>query len=121
LLRISSDKGIQVTVEDILSEEPRKRFDTLGTILRAMKQPMGFKSSFQEQLDNFVKSRNTFIHDYWIKHKIHSIDESIDGVTFQEIGFFELALYKETIYDPGVFRLTIFNRRSIGISGGEDK
>jgi len=31
------------------------------------------------------------------------IDESIDGVTFQEIGFFELALYKETIYMTQVF------------------
>ncbi len=96
-------KGIQVTFESVLSEEPRKRFDTLGRILKAMKQPMGFKQSFQEQLDNFVKSRNTFIHDYWVKNKIYSIDESIDWATFQEIASFELALYEETIYMTQVF------------------
>jgi hypothetical protein len=36
------------TTDDLLSEEPRKRFDTLGKILKAMKEPMGFKPSFQE-------------------------------------------------------------------------
>ncbi len=96
-------KGIQATVEDVLSEEPRKRFDTLGRILKAMKQPMGFKPSFQEKLDNFVKSRNTFIHDYWVKNKIYSIDQSIGLAIFQEIASFELALYKETIYMTQVF------------------
>ncbi len=96
-------KGIQITFDDIFSQEPKKSFETLGKIFKAMKEPMGFKPSFQEQLDNFVKSRNTFIHDYWVKNKIYSIDESIDGATFQEIASFELALYEETIYMTQVF------------------
>lgn len=96
-------KGIQITVDDIFSEEPKKGFDTLGKILRTMKEPMGFNQSFQQQLDTFITHRNTFIHDYWPNIGIYSLDEPIDKATFQKIATFEETLYSETIYMTQVF------------------
>jgi len=96
-------KGIQITVDDLFSEEPKKRFSTLGKILITMKEPMGFKPSFRNRLDDFIRTRNTFIHDYWTKNEIYSIDEPIDQATFQKIASFEETLYGETIYMTQIF------------------
>jgi hypothetical protein len=54
-----------------------------------MKDPMGFKSSFQTRLDAFIKRRNTFIHDYWVKNGVFSVEKAITQVTFREIALFE--------------------------------
>ena len=96
-------KGIQISSEDLFSEQPKKRIHTLGRILTAMKEPMGFKQSFQTRLDVFIKSRNTFIHDYWTKNEVYSIDEPIDQIKLQKIAEFEGNLYSEIIYMTQVF------------------
>jgi hypothetical protein len=96
-------KGIKITVDDILSDEPKKGFNTLGNLLKTIMEPMGFKPSFQTRLDAFIEDRNTFIHDYWVKNGVFSVEESIDQATFRKIALFEKALYDETIFMTRVF------------------
>jgi hypothetical protein len=95
--------GIHITVDDVFSEEPKKRFHTLGRMLSTIQEPMGFKPSFRRRLDDFIKARNTFIHDYWVKNELYSIDEPIDQATSKKITAFEESLYRETIYMTQVF------------------
>lgn len=94
---------IHLTIDDLFSEDPKKRHYTLGQLLRATKKPIGFKPSFIGRLDSFVKSRNIFIHSYWIQNEIYVIDTPIDHKTYSRITSFEEKLYNETLHITQVF------------------
>lgn len=100
--------GIDIAVDDILSEEPRKRFETLGSIVGKMKGQMGFKPAFQKRLTEFTKNRNTFIHDYWPRNQVFSIADPVDLVTFQKIESFMKALIgRNYLHDQGIHWSTV--------------
>lgn len=95
--------GVNLTVNDLFSNESDKQHYTLGQMLVGMKKSIGFKQAFKERLTNFVKMRNTFIHNYWVKNHIHALDQLVDEDTFEEIASYENNLQKETIYMIQVF------------------
>ena len=96
-------KGISITINDLFSDKSKRRNYTLGQMISGMKGSMGFKQSFDERIGEFVKERNTFIHDYWIKNGVYALDQLIDEITFKEIVSYEEGLYNETTYLIQVF------------------
>src|SRR3989304_1550863 len=96
-------EGVNITALDLFSNESNKQYYTLGQMLKGMKKSLEFKQSFKEQLSNFTQMRNTFIHNYWVKNHIYTLDQLLDKDTFERIAIYENNLQKETIYMTQVF------------------
>lgn len=57
-----------VSVSDFLSDDPNHRSEALGPLKEAIKRVSLFDHGFESRLDEFVKKRNRFVHDFWVKN-----------------------------------------------------
>ncbi|MEK6407620.1 MAG: hypothetical protein AABN34_11710 [Acidobacteriota bacterium] len=66
-LRLKTKRGKTLRVSDFLSSDPNHRNETLGTLKGALEEASLFDHGFEVRLDEFVKKRNRFVHDFWVK------------------------------------------------------
>ena len=99
-------KGIDLTIADLLSDDPSRRRKTLGQLAKALKITGAFSEEFVDRLDKFVGMRNTFVHNLWIETpKKYPKGQGLPpSEEFEEIGKFISRLTGEAFYFDGVFR-----------------
>lgn len=71
LLHLKIGKGKKeriLSVSDFLSDDPNQRSEALGPWKDAIKRKSLFDHGFESRLDEFVKKRNRFVHDFWVKN-----------------------------------------------------
>ena len=99
-------KGLNLTLEDFTSSDPRRRSQTLGHVARALEKSGIFGPDFEARLSRFVSMRNEFIHSWWTEQDRRS--ESTGGLPpreeLKETFDFIQSLVNEALYVRNVFR-----------------
>jgi hypothetical protein len=93
----------EATLENLFSEDRKRRHYTLGQVIRLLKKPTHFKESFISRLGDFVHSRNKLIHNLWLENRIYSPDERVSHDTYSHVSKFLDDLNEETIYMTRIF------------------
>src|SRR5215203_2844743 len=99
-------KSLNLTLEDLLSPDPRRRKQTLGQLASGLRESRIFAGDFEDRLAKFVNDRNRFIHSWWTEQNRRS--ESKGGLPskdeLEETYEFIRSLMKEAVYIRNVFR-----------------
>jgi hypothetical protein len=111
--------------ENLLSSDPKIRKRTLGQLIGALRDVEVFDESFERRLSDFVKDRNTFVHDLISKYAsgtprskatLREVEEFILGVSRASLQIEEIfmglyyAIGKSAASKEG--KLTDFNQLS---------
>jgi hypothetical protein len=99
-------KSLNITSEDFLSPDPRRRKNTLGQLARSLKESSIFDRDFEARLTRFVNDRNLFIHSWWTEQSRRSKSNS-HLPTKDELGEtyeFTRLLMREAVYIRNIFR-----------------
>ena len=98
-------KGIDISPGDVFSIDKQRRKYTLGQMATGLRKTEAFSEKFEEQLTDFVKKRNHFIHEFWIQRiasqerdaGIPSVGEYEDVIKFISALGFETTYYGENV------------------------
>jgi hypothetical protein len=66
-LGLKTKNGETLRASDFLSTDPNHINKTLGQLKGALEKAGLFDRDFEVRLDEFVKNRNRFVHDYWVQ------------------------------------------------------
>ncbi|MEK6323825.1 MAG: hypothetical protein AABN33_19450 [Acidobacteriota bacterium] len=105
LLQLKTKKGEPVVPSDFLSNDSKRRTKCLGPLKDALVKAGIFDPSFESRLANFVKSRNQFIHSFWLeKFQEVSYTNPPTLETLKEVEQFASGLLKEAVGLEAPFR-----------------
>jgi hypothetical protein len=104
-LRLETKKGERVVPADFLSNDAKRRTKSLGPLKEALVKGGMFDPSFESRLTNFVKSRNQFVHSFWLdKFGAVSSTNPPSTETLKEVEQFAYGLLKEAVELEAPFR-----------------
>jgi hypothetical protein len=126
-LRLKTKRGETLRVSDFLSPDPNHRNRTLGILKGALEEASLFDHGFESRLDEFVKKRNRFVHDFWVKNlKDPSFSNPPPFESLSKIEEFLSGLLREAVELEAPFRglhYTFVQNRlaKLGSTGGDVK
>jgi len=105
LLRLRTKRGETLRASDFLSPDPSHRNKTLGILKGALEEASLFDHGFEVRLDEFVKKRNRFVHDFWAKNlKDPSFSNPPSFDSLSKIEEFMSGLLREAVELEAPFR-----------------
>ena len=124
-LRLKTKQGETLRVSDFLSPDPNHRNKTLGILKGALEKATLFDHSFESRLDEFVKKRNRFVHDFWVKNlKDPSFSNPPSFERLSKIEEFMSSLLREAVELEAPFRglhyASVEDRLAKNVSTGDD-
>lgn len=124
-LRLKTKRGETLRVSDFLSPDPNHRNETLGTLKGALEKATLFDHLFESRLDEFVKKRNRFVHDFWVKNlKDPSFSNPPSFERLSKIEEFMSSLLREAVELEAPFRglhyAFVQDRLAKSVSTGDD-